>query len=311
MKDTDTGRSVDQAGICLILNGSSGKGKAQENTDRIREWAEARPGKVEIKMVGEGQTPPQLATECAKSSFGMIVVAGGDGTICAVAEALMDTGTTMGVIPSGTFNYFARSLGIPDDLQGALELLDSGEARPVTVGTINDRVFLNNASIGAYPEILDQREGIYKRWGRSRIAAHWSVIQALLTVHKPYRMKVSVDGEAHRAKTPLAFVANCAFQLDQFELDGADAIRNGEFALFLAEDCGRLKMLSFALKLARGRMKAGRDFTLYTGREIVIETSRKSGLVARDGEKEKMHSPFTFRQRTDALKVVMPRDAAP
>ncbi len=295
-----------ESSICLIANDKSGKGKASEQVSQLEEWLKRQPGKTRFERVSKGSDIQDIAQRVAAGPFDTVVVAGGDGTISTVAGALAGTDKVMGVIPSGTFNYFSRSLDIPDELEDALRLIEVGRSKAVNVGTINDRVFLNNASLGAYPAILDQREDVYRRWGRSRIAAHWSVIKALLTVNKPQSMRVTVDGTVYRMKTPLAFAANSAYQLEEFRLEGADAVRNGQFALYLAKDCGRFEMVKFAFKLARRTLQADRDFTLICGEEILIETLQAHRLVARDGEKERMLSPFRLRVLHDALNVIVP-----
>ena len=311
MKDTELQDSLMHKGACLIANDASGKGEAAERLELLRGWLERQPGRTALEIVHRGENLSEVARRAVDDGYGTVIVAGGDGTISTVAGVLAGTGVRMGVIPAGTFNYFARGLGIPEDIEGALDVIETGVARPAQIGRINDKVFLNNASLGAYPAILDQREGIYRRWGRSRIAAHWSTVKALLTATRPQRMKVTVDGEVRRIKTPLVFIANSAYQLDEFELEGADSIRNGEFALFMAEDCGRWKMLLFAVKLAWRRMGAGRDMTLICGREIRIESAKSHLLIARDGEKERMKTPFVFKVEDDVLDVIVPGEGRP
>lgn len=236
-----------------------------------------------------------------------IVVGGGDGTICGAATGLMGTDATMAVLPLGTFNFFARSLGIPDgDLDTAIAIAKGPTTRAVNLGEINGRIFINNASLGAYASILDQREAIYKRWGRSRLMAYWSVLVAMATVYRPLTMRITVDGEVRRAKTPMAFIAMSAYQLDQYEIEGADAVREGKFALLLAPDAGRFMLIWRALKIALRGVKKNEDFTLITGHEALIETRRSHRLVARDGEREKMAGPYEIRVLRDAIRVHVP-----
>lgn len=295
-------------GYFVVLNTASGKKAGTLSVEELEERIAALPGPTTVRRAKSGRDLARLVKEATQSDAGTIVAAGGDGTICAVATALSGSGRRMGVVPMGTFNFFARGLGIPEDVEGAVRVLSEGRPVPVTVGEINGKIFLNNASLGAYPVILDQREGVYRRWGRSRLAAYWSVLRALVTVHRPLWMKITVDGKALRRRSPMAFVAMSGYQLEQYELDGADAVRDGRFALYVAPDTGRFGMILQAVKLAWRRLRPGRDVELFTGREIVIETSRKRRLVARDGEKEEMRSPFTFKALQGALTVLAPQD---
>ena len=294
------------AEICVIMNVASGKQKDIAVEDALRAGFERHPGRFTLRAIRAGGSLTDETDRAVAEGFGIIVAAGGDGTICAVASRLVGSGRTMGLLPMGTFNFFARGLGVPEDVDEAIDLVATGTPRTVSVGEVNGRVFLNNASLGLYPAILQQREGTYRRWGRSRLAAHWSVLVTFFKFHRPLSLRVTVDGVPRRARTPLAFVARSSYQLDQYELDGGDCVRRGRFALFLAPDSNRWELLLYVLRLARGRMEPGRDFDLVCGDEIEIETRRRRRLVARDGERERMASPFRFRVRKDALKVIAP-----
>ena len=92
------------------------------------------------------------------------------------------------MIPGGTFNYFARDLGSGETLDEALRIFDAPRLRHVHVGDVNGMIFLNNISFGAYPEILKRRESIYRRWGRSRIAAYWSALIAVWNLRHPLHL---------------------------------------------------------------------------------------------------------------------------
>ena len=182
-----------------------------------------------------------------------IVAAGGDGTICGIAAQLAGTGSRMGVLPLGTFNYFARSLGLPEELEEAVRVVAEGHLRAIPVGEVNGRVFLNNASLGAYAAILFRRERVYRRWGRSRLAAYWSVITTLLCFRVSLDATVTVDGAMRQFRTPLIFVAKNAHQLDHFELAGADCVRAG----FDAEVARKVESLIYISEYKRFQSAPG------------------------------------------------------
>ncbi len=306
-------RAEMSARTCIIMNEGSGKKGADGAAAAVREHAAAQGDAVELRVIGDGRALADACKRAAEEGFGTVVAAGGDGTIGAVASCLAGTGITMGVVPLGTFNYFARANGIPEDPVAALALLGSGRAEPRHVAYVNGKLFLNNASVGIYPQILASREAIYRRWGRSRVAAYWSVIRTVAGFRRARRMKVTVDGRAWRMRTPLVFAAFNAYQLETFGIDGAERIRNGEFAVLVAPDCGRFGLLRFATLLLLRGMRRGKDFELLHGREVEIDNAdgrRDDRLIARDGEKERMPPPFRLTIAENALGVIVPADGA-
>ncbi len=302
------GRDETGADICILLNPGSGKKKG-EALERVRAGMARHPGRFDLRVLRKGEDIGKAAQAAVDAGFPVLVAAGGDGTISAVAEVAQRTGRTLGLLPSGTFNFFARGLDVPEDVDAAMDLLARGPTRDVAVGEINGQLFLNNASLGLYPAILAEREGTYRRWGRSRIAAHWSMIVTFVRFHRPLALRVIIDGREVRRRTPVIFVGRSAYQLDLYGLDGVEAVENGDFALFIAPDRGRWSLLVFSLKLAWRAAEAGRDYDVFTGRDIDIETAAKRRLVARDGEREKMASPFRLRMRPEPLVVIAPPPA--
>jgi diacylglycerol kinase family enzyme len=238
------------------------------------------------------------------------VALGGDGSQSAVANAVAGTGVVMGVLPGGTFNYFARDLGVGDTVDAAVNTLLGGHVRSLDVGAINGRIFLNNASFGLYPQILTRREEIYSRWGRTRIAAYWSVLLALRDMRDPMHMVLTVGGEQRDFYTPLAFAARSAFQLDSMGMDGAQAIREGHFVLYMAKGKRPLDLMKTALRLGLGRMARGQDFDLVVADDILIETHRRHRRLAFDGEQARMTGPFQLSMQRAGLSVIVPAPGA-
>lgn len=237
-----------------------------------------------------------------------IVAAGGDGTVTAVAGALTGReGVRMAALPLGTFNFFARGLGLPEDPEGAARAILAGRERRISVGTVNGQVFLNNASVGIYPKILKEREAVYGRWGRFRIAAHWSVVKTFLRFQSPMRISLTTDGTERMLRTPLIFVARSAFQLERYGLGGAEAISDDRFALFVARGVEtRAGLFRLTWRLVTGQMQEGRDVELIAAREIDLDVSGHAALVAFDGEKSRMPLPLRFRIAPDALTIIVP-----
>lgn len=309
MRQDDPGFDLGRARVCAILNGGSGKKDAEKIAALLEQEIGPRAANLEIRRSRRGPDLPGLARQAVSDGFDLLLAVGGDGTQSAVADAVAGSDVIMGVVPGGTFNYFARDLGVGETPDKAIQTLLNARIRAVHVGQVNEMVFLNNVSFGAYPEILERRETIYRRWGRSRAAAYWSVVAALWNLRRPMSLTAHAKGQDQQFETALAFVASSAYQLETFGLDGAEAIRNGHFALMIARAKKPLPLIAAALRLAFGKTAKDSDFDLIVADHITINTRPNHQLVAHDGEKSRMTGPFELTMLHDGLRVLVPRVA--
>ncbi len=278
--------------------------------------AQRNPGVIDRAMAALGPRatlrsfsgdPTHEAEAAVRDGFSIIVAAGGDGTVAGVAHALAGTGAAMAVLPMGTFNYFARGLKMPETPEEAARAILDGRPHAIRVGTLNGRVFLNNVSIGLYPAILEEREAAYARFGRSRLLAHLASLRTLLRLQRRHDLRLDLDGKVMAARSPMVFIARSAYQLDQFGLQGAAAISDDRFALFLAPETSRLGLLRLAWKLIRRRVDHARDITVATPARITLsKRGRRRVSVALDGEKMKMPLPLRIALADDRLRVILP-----
>lgn len=295
--------------ICVLANAGSGR-KSAERIDQLTAPLRAAGLAHEVRLIRKGAMIPTAARKAREDGFATIIAAGGDGTICGVATELAGSGIALGILPLGTFNFFARSLGIENDAEAAmLQLLTGGET-PVAAGEVNGKLFLNNASLGLYPALLERREAAYAKWGRSRLAAYWSGLRVLATYNRPSRMTLTIDGAVQVRRSPMIFIAQNAFQLEEYGMqEGVDLIRAGQLAVYIAPELRRWELLGFALRIAVRMARPYRDFTLIGAEAVEIETRARRRTIARDGEREKMAAPFRFRTLPGVLTVIVPAAA--
>lgn len=294
--------------ICVIANPKSGR-NSRDKAAIDRAMAVLGPGARLRRWSAEGGLEDEVKQAVAEG-YKIVVAAGGDGTVTGVAQALIGTGVPMGVLPLGTFNYFARGLGLPQEPEAAASAILNGTPHRISVGVVNGQVFLNNASLGLYPTALRERETAYKRWGRSRLMAHVALLRTLYRFQRPHRLTIETDdGATLTLRTPLVFAARSAYQVDYFGLDGRDAISADQFAVYIARDGSRWHLFRMALRLATGSMKAGRDIDLITPRQMRIATRASQPYVAYDGEKRRMPAPLDFKILDDALAIIRPDPA--
>lgn len=299
-----------RAYVRAIVNMGSGRKTGDDIAEQLDKALRGRVAGLDIRSTEKGADLTDMARQAAGEGVDLIVAAGGDGTQAAIASALAGTDVAMAVIPGGTFNYFARELGTGETVDQALRVFRAPRLRHVHVGDVNGMLFLNNISFGAYPEILKHRESVYRRWGRSRVAAYWSAMVALWNLRHPLTLTVQAEGNTHRFTTALAFVAQSAYQLETFGLEGADRVREGHLALLVAKAQRPGPLVRAALRLAFGKSARYTDFDLICADEMMIEAKPAHEYMAHDGEKTWMDSPFHVRVRHNALKVLVPGDPA-
>ncbi|MDR7125734.1 diacylglycerol kinase family protein [Pseudotabrizicola sp. 4114] len=292
--------------ICVLANAGSGR-KSGARIAQLTEPLRAAGLKHEVRLIRKGALIPAAAQEARADGFATVIAAGGDGTICSVATELAGSGIALGILPLGTFNFFARSLGLENNPEAAMAQLLAGSEIPVAAGEVNGKLFLNNASLGLYPALLERREAAYAKWGRSRWAAYWSGLRVLATYNRPSRMTLTVDGVVQVRHSPMVFIAQNAYQLEEYGMqEGVDLIRAGKLAIYIAPELRRWQLLGFALRIAVRMARPYRDFTLIGASAVEIETRARRRTIARDGEREKMAAPFAFRRLPDVLTVIVP-----
>lgn len=256
MARTTTDLDLTRARVTLIFNARSGKKDADARVEEIRARLAPAVGTLILRQV-KGSDIRGAAKAALQDKSDVVAALGGDGTQSAVAGVLAGTGAVMAPLPGGTFNYFARELGM-ETMDKALDALLAGRIETRDVGTVNDRVFLNNLSFGLYPHILQRRgERSMTAGARSRILAYWSVLLSLIELRDPMHLSLTIDGQQRDIYTPLAFVARSAYQLESFGMVGADAVRAGHFVLFAAKNKSRRAMISASLRLAFGKTARG------------------------------------------------------
>jgi diacylglycerol kinase family enzyme len=250
------------------------------------------------------------AVERAKREGGIVVAAGGDGTINTVAEATLGSGCPFGVLPLGTFNYFGRVHGIPSDPQAACQILLASRAFAVQVGLVNDRVFLVNASIGLYPELLEEREQAKQKLGRSRWVAFGSALATLLRPHKLLRIDVEARERASHFVTPTLFAGNNRLQLERVGIETASLVERHRLVAVVLRPVGVFGMLGLIVRAMLGRLGEAERVVSFPFERMRVRARFGRGRfkIATDGEVEKVAGPLTFRVAPHPLLLLRPAD---
>lgn len=298
----------------IVLNAGSGHAETEERRATIEDVLGQAGRAFHLAVVEDARTLGEIAgrmVDEAKASGGIVVAAGGDGTINAVARRAVAAGCPFGVLPQGTFNYFGRTHGIPEDLADAVRALLSSRLHPVQVGLVNDRVFLVNASIGLYPKLLEEREIDKRQFGRSRLVAFLSALKTILSPHRRLRITLEIDGSVHRLRTATFFVGNNRLQMEQVGIAPMSAaLEDGKLAAIAPKSVGKLGMLWLLARGALGRLGQADDLVAFSFKRMTVRPRSLYGKrrikVATDGEVTYLSTPLEFRVLEDQLLLLKP-----
>ena len=292
--------------IPVIVNAGAGNPHVSDRADALTRLFAAGGVRVDIKLAASGAELETLVREAVAKRPEMIVAAGGDGTVSSVAAALAGTRIILGVLPFGTLNHFAKDLHVPLTLEEAVRNIVDANVVEVDVGEVNGRVFINNSSLGMYPDMVRDRKRQQTRLGRGK----WrSLVWASVAVLRRYpflTVSIEVEGKKHRLRTPLVFIGNNEYVMSGFDIGARECIDAGALSIYIVRKHGRAALVRLALEALIGRLKQARDFEALTATDFTIETRHSHILVAADGEIERMKSPLHYRIRQRSLRVIVP-----
>jgi diacylglycerol kinase family enzyme len=291
----------------IIINSTSGTGDKEILRDKLVELFSARGLAPEISLVGCGRELQPLAERMLKQGHSPIVAGGGDGTVNAVASALVGKQTPLGVLPLGTLNHFAKDLKVPLDLEGAVSVILDGTIEDVDVAEVNDHVFINNSSLGLYPSIVHQRQHQEQRLGWGKWPAFvWAALSVLRRF--PFiNVRLTADNVELNRSTPFVFIGNNEYQMEGINIGARSCLNGGKLSLHVAHRTGRWGLVRFAIRALFGSLRNESDLDFLCAKEIWIETRQQRLRVATDGEVSMMETPLHYRIHPAGLRVLVPK----
>ena len=232
----------------------------------------------------------------------MVIVGGGDGTLSEVVDHFLGTGCVFALLPLGTANSFARSLGIPLDIGGAVDVVANGEARQIDLAAIDGDYFLNNAALGLAPKVAESvPHGIKRYLGRAGylLWAGWSAAN-----FRAFRLILDDGRAVHRLWATEARIANGRFH-GGVELIESAQLESGDIVVQAVEGHSLLKLgWSYAASILKhpSRHQTVREFR---GKRLRVDT-RPRMRVSIDGELGP-ETPFEVAVAPRAISVAAPR----
>ena len=233
-----------------------------------------------------------------------VIVRGGDGTLRSAGEQLAGTGAEFGVLPGGTFNHFAKNLGVPSDTQTAWEVALGDRVTTIDVGEVNGRVFLNNASLGIYPLLVIRRPPWSGRLGKFLAGA----VALVRTAHHfvAPRLVLAAEGARTEGVFSAVFIGNNRYAGEDItEFWRRPVMTEGVLDVHVVPgDLARRAALWVMSMFGAARVPALQSE--FAAPELEIRSLRIGLTIALDGETMQLTAPLRFRSRPGALRVVAP-----
>lgn len=300
--------------LYLVFNpgsGSQDKLDAREKIEQVLREAGQPYRFIEVKDKDVPATCREAA-RLASESDGAIVSVGGDGTLNAAAQAAMNAGCVLGVIPQGTFNVFAREHGIPLEPEAAARALVDGEPREVRVGSANQHVFLVNASLGLYPKLLSDREQAKQRFGRKRWVAALAALRSIAQWRSRLTLHAELDGVSRRMVVASLFVSSTRLQLENVGAPEdvlAQVEANARLGGVAVRPLTAMKKLRLLVDGVLGRLARAPEVDTFTFTHLNLSAPHAARLrVSLDGEVGWKETPLRIALAARPLRVLLPRE---
>jgi YegS/Rv2252/BmrU family lipid kinase len=233
----------------------------------------------------------------------LVVIGGGDGTLNGAADGLAEAQLPLGVLPLGTANDLARTLGLPVDLAAACRVIAEGNTRRIDLGRVNDKHFFNVASIGLSTAIAQRLTREAKsRWG---VLAYGATALRVLWQSRPFRAVIRTGHERFRVKTVQIAVGNGRYYGGGMLIAADAAIDDRRLDLYSIEVRRWWQVIALVPALRRGNLQPLSMVRTLRGEAFDVIT-RRPHPVNTDGELT-THTPALFRVVPDALAVFVPR----
>ncbi len=260
----------------------------------------------EVEAVEPRELEKRLEQEI-HSGTKRLVVAGGDGTIATAAALVARKNIELAILPAGTLNHFARDNNIPTDLEKAARVAAGGRVVGADIGYVNDAVFLNTSSIGAYVTFVRVREQLEKRLGY-KVASLFALFRTWASL-RTFTVTLEVEGEKKTYRTSMVFIGAGERELKLPTL--GNRVKDGKPGLHVMIVTGRRRGRLFAVALAgiaKGTREAEKlpEFDDFLVESCRIDLTRSHALIGVDGELKEMRTPLDYRIEHDALRVVVP-----
>ncbi len=297
-----TERSSRANSAVLIVNTHARSGADQFETAK-RLLGEKGFSLDECFSVQEPARIPEIVAQAVEDGHAFIIIAGGDGTISCAMSAIAGKNVTCGLLPLGTANSFARSLKLPLDLEGAVDVLANGRVKQVDLGRINSRYFATTAAIGLSPEIHKHKPHALKRLVGP--LAYPTVAAAVLPTFKPFACTLTFDtGECHNFPAALEVrIANAPYE-GGVEASPDASLTSGDLVVHIVSGTSKWRLVKTWAQIVGGIDPQGPGYETLRAKALQVATERVQQVNV-DGEAA-LQTPLSISIARKALRVMVP-----
>jgi len=273
----------------------------------VTELFEAAGGHTRMHLLTSPEMLPAIVKHELAAGADAVVAGGGDGTVNTIASLLAGGPMPLGVLPLGTLNHFAKALQIPMDVDKAVDVIVKQHVARVDVGRVSDRIFVNNCSIGIYPNIVERRERL-RAQGIAKWPAFFRAVVEVLRREEEVLVRLEAEGRQIVSRTPFVFVGNNEYEVEGIHLGARTELDAGRLFAYLAPRVHTRDLPKLLAEALLGHAKDNGRLKVVPATELWIETlSMREIKIACDGELLKLKPPLHVRSWPGALGVMVPR----
>ena len=288
----------------VFLNPSSGVRFPATEKQALEQAA--REAGLDVIHLGRDVNVTEVIRQRMREGMKLFVAAGGDGSINHVVQPLVNSEGILGVIAAGTYNHFAKDVNIPLDWREALDVALNGETRQVDTARVNERYFVNNLSMGLYPELVARREEKgrdYPRW-KARLHAFYMTFRAYPHV------SFTVETEHHQevVRSQLFMASNNSYDLSRIGVEAPrNAMNEGRLSVYWLPHLSRYELMKFGAHYLAGRVTQAPGFRSFRTARMRVQSRHRELEVGLDGELFTMETPLVVTSVPQSLLVRVPR----
>lgn len=287
--------------IVFIVNPRSGVERQKEIGSAIEAHLDASKYSFEVIATQFARHGTELARKAAEEGAYAVVAVGGDGSVNDIIHGLQGTDTLLGIIPRGSGNGMARTLGIPLAVDEAMKVINAGKERRIDIGLANDRLFVSNAGV-AFDALISRK---FAKSTRRGLAVYSWLVTRYMWTYRPAVFDITIDGKKISEKAFMVNVANGTQFGYNFRIAPMADCSDGLMDVIIIRRFPKIMGGLIALRAMTGTITGSPFVRHYTGKHVTI-SSPGLRLMQTDGDAHECTAPIEFSVSPGAQRILVP-----